>query len=94
LSIRADKMQQRLNASKELSAKERADFEADIKATRDAADQKLDYAAPVDPKNPNRAMMRLTAQEQVEVTTEFSNRYLATMQNCVHAAAPAGSAAH
>jgi hypothetical protein len=94
MSIMADKMQQRLDASKKLSAKERADFEADIKATRDAADQKLDSAPPVDPKNPNRAMMRLTAQDQVEVTTEFSNRYLATMQNCVHAAAPARSAAH
>jgi hypothetical protein len=94
LSIMADKMQQRLNASKGLSAKERADFEADIKATRDAADQKLDYAPPVDPKNPNRAMMRLTAQEQLEVTTEFSNRYLAMMQNCVHAAGPARSATH
>lgn len=94
LSIMADKLQQRLDASKGLSAKERADFEADIKATRDAADQKLDYAPPVDPKNPNRAMMRLTAQEQLDVTTEFSNRYLATMQNCVHAAAPARSAAH
>ena len=62
LRIMADKMQQRLNSSKGLSAKERADFEADIKATRDAADKKLDYAPPVDPKNPNRAMMRLTAQ--------------------------------
>jgi hypothetical protein len=71
-----------------------APIEADIKATRDAADQKLDSAPPVDPKNPNRAMMRLTAQEQLEVTTEFSNQYLAAMQNCVHASAPARSAAH
>jgi hypothetical protein len=94
LSIMADKMQQRLDASKGLSAKERANFEADIKATRAAADQKLDYAPPVDPKNPNRALMRLTAQEQLEVTTEFSNRYLTTMQNCVHAGTPARRAAH
>ena len=94
LSIMADKMQQRLDASKGLSAKERANFEADIKATRDAADQKLDYAPPVDPKNPNRALMRLTAQEQSEVTTEFSNRYLTTMQNCVHAGTPARRVAH
>ena len=94
LSIMADKMQQRLDASKGLSAKERADFEADIKATRDAADQKLDYAPPVDPKNPNRAMMRLTAQDQTELITEFSNRYLATMQNCVHAGTPVRSARH
>lgn len=92
LSIMADKMQKRLDSSKGLSAKERADFEADIKATRDAADQKLDYAPPVDSKNPNRAMMRLTSQEQLEVTTEFSNQYLAQMQNCVHAAAPARTA--
>src|SRR6266446_6678358 len=34
LSIMADKMQQRLDASKGLSAKERANFEADIKADR------------------------------------------------------------
>lgn len=94
MSIMADKMQQKLNASKGLSAKERADFEADIKALRDAADQKLDSAPPVDPKNPNRAMMRLTAQEQIDVTTEFSNRYLAVMQNCVHSTAPARSAKH
>ncbi|MBZ5600590.1 MAG: hypothetical protein LAN83_19985 [Acidobacteriia bacterium] len=94
LRIMADKMQQRLNSSKGLSAKERADFEADIKATRDAADKKLDYAPPVDPKNPNRAMMRLTAQEQMEVTTEFSNQYLAQMQNCVHASTPSRPPAH
>ena len=94
LSIVADKMQQRLDASKALSAKERAEFEADIKATRDAADQKLDSAPPVDPKNPTRAMMRLTAQDQLEVTTEFSNRYLAAVQNCVHAGTTARSRAH
>jgi hypothetical protein len=94
LSIVADKMQQRLDSSKGLSAKERADFEADIKATRDAADQKLDYAPPVDPRNPNRAIMRLTAQDQTELITEFSNRYLAAMQNCVHAGTPVRSARH
>jgi hypothetical protein len=94
LSLMADKMQQHLNSSKGLSAKERADFEADIKATRDAADKKLDYAPPVDPKNPNRAMMRLTAQEQMDVTTEFSKQYLAQMQNCVHAGTPSRPAAH
>jgi len=94
LSIMADKMQQRLDSSKGLSAKERADFEADIKAMRDAADQKLDYAPPVDPKNPNRALMRLTPQEQLDVTMEFSNQYMAQMQNCVHATAPTRTAAH
>jgi hypothetical protein len=94
LSLMADKMQQRLDTSKGLSPKERADFEADIKATRDASDQKLDYAPPVDPKNPSRAMMRLTAQDQTELITEFSNRYLASMQNCVGAGAPPRRSAH
>lgn len=88
MGIMADKMQQRLDSTKGLSAKERADFEADIKATRDAADKKLDYAPPVDPSKPNRALMRLTAQDQMEVTTEFSSQYLAQMQNCVHATTP------
>ena len=87
LRLMADKMQQRLDSSKGLSAKERADFAADIQATREAADKNLASAPPVDPKNPNRAMMRLTAQEQMEVTTEFSSQYLAQMQACVHAAA-------
>ncbi len=77
-----------------LSAKERAEFEADIKATRDAAAKKLDYAPPVDPSKPNRALMRLTAQDQVEMTTEFSNQYLAQMQNCVQAAGPSRTRAH
>ena len=39
-------------------------------------------------------MMRLTAQDQIEVTTEFSNRYLAAVQDCVHAGARRGVAAH
>ena len=94
LRIMADKMQHKLDSSKGVSAKDRADFEADIKATREAADQKLDSAPPVDPKNPNRALMRLTAQEQMEVTTEFSNQYLAQMQNCVHASTPSRPATH
>ena len=94
LSIMADKMQQRLDSSKGLSAKQRAEFEADIKATRDAAAQKLDYAPPVDPSNPNRALMRLTAQEQLDVTTEFSNQYMAQMKSCTQAAGPSRTAVH
>lgn len=92
LSILADKMQQRYDSSKGLSPKERADFLADIKATRDAADKKLDYAPPVDPKNPNRALMRLTAQEQMDVNTEFSKQLLEKVQNCAHGSTQARSA--
>jgi hypothetical protein len=84
LSLMADKMQQRLDNSKGLSAKERADFQADIQATRDAAAKKLDYAPPVDPKNPNRALMRLTTQDQMDLNTEFSQQLISRMQNCAH----------
>lgn len=87
LSIMADKMQQRFDSSKGLSPKERGDFLADIKATRDAADQKLDYAPPVDPKNPNRALMRLTAQEQMDVNTEYSKQLIEKTQNCARSSA-------
>jgi hypothetical protein len=52
LSIMADKMQKNLDASQGLSAKDRADFEADIQAARDAAAKGLDAAAPVDPCQP------------------------------------------
>jgi len=83
LSIMADKMQQRLNSAQALSAKERADFEADIRATREAAAKGLDQVAPVDPNNPNRALMRLTPQEQLEVATEFADKYMAQMKDCV-----------
>src|SRR5260370_37191209 len=41
LSIMADKMPQRLDASKGLSAKERAQFEVDIKQQRDSSDPQL-----------------------------------------------------
>jgi hypothetical protein len=82
LSIVADKMQKRLDSSQGLSAKDRADFEADIKATRDAAGKGLDMAAPVDPSNPNRAVMRLTTQDQLDITKEFMNQYMARMQSC------------
>lgn len=94
LSILADKMQQKFDASHGLSPKERADFLADIQATRDAADKKLDYAPPVDPKNPNRAMMRLTAQEQMDVNTEFSKQLLAKVQGCAGGARQSRAAAH
>ena len=94
LTIIAEKMQKRLDSSKGLSAKDRAEFEADIKATRDAAAKKLDYAPPVDPSNPNRALMRLTAQEQMEVTTEFSNQYMEQMKSCTQAAAPSRTSVH
>jgi hypothetical protein len=94
LTILADKMQQKFDATKGLSPKERADFLADIKATRDAADKKLDYAPPVDPKNPNRAFMRLSQQEQMDVNTEYSKQLIATVQGCGAATRQSRAAAH
>ena len=83
LTMMADKMQKRFDTSQGLSAKARADFEADIKATRDAAHKGLDMAAPLDPSNPNRALMRLTTQDQLDIAKEFGNQYMALMQNCM-----------
>jgi hypothetical protein len=83
LGMMADKMQKKLDTSQGLSAKDRADFEADIKATRDAAQKGLDMPPPVDPSNPNRAMMRLTTQDQMDIAKEFGNQYMALMQNCL-----------
>ena len=83
LSIMADKMQLRLDGSQGLSAKDRADFEADIKATRDAAAKGLDQVPAVDPSNPNRALTRLTSQDQVDMISEFGTQYMAKMQDCI-----------
>jgi hypothetical protein len=82
LSLMADKLQQKLDSSQGLSAQDRADFEADIKATRDAAAKGLDQVPPVDPNNPNRVMMRLSFQDQMDIATEYSKKYMALMQGC------------
>jgi hypothetical protein len=82
LTIMADQMQRTLAASQGLSAKERADFEADIRSVRDGAAQGLDMPPPVDPANPMRAMMRLTTQDQVAVGTEFGAKYVQQMTAC------------
>jgi hypothetical protein len=83
LSIMADRLQQKLASSQGLSAKERADFEADIKATRDAAAKGLNQVPPVDPGNPQRVLMRLTTQDQMDVATEFGKQYMARVQGCM-----------
>lgn len=78
----ADRLQQKLNTSQGLSAKERADFEADIRATRAAAAKGLEPVPPVDSSNPDRAMMRLSFQDQMAIATEYSKDYMAAMQAC------------
>jgi hypothetical protein len=82
LSIMADHLQRNLDNAHGLSVKERADFEADIKATRDSAAKGLEQVEPVDPSNPYRAMTRLTTQDQIDIATEFGKQYSERMANC------------
>jgi hypothetical protein len=82
LSIMADHMQHALDSAQGLSSQERADFEADIKATRDSAAKGLEQVEPVDPSNPYRAMMRLSSQDQIAVAMEFSQKYTESMAAC------------
>jgi hypothetical protein len=82
LSIQADHMQKNLASSTGLSAKDKADYEADIRSVRDAAAAGQQTAAPVDPANPNRALMRLTLQDQMAMSTEFGTEYAQKMAAC------------
>jgi hypothetical protein len=74
LNLQADYMQRVLDGSPSLAAKERADFEADIKAVRAAAVAGLDMPAPVDPANPFRGMMRLPAEMQMAMAGELGTK--------------------
>jgi hypothetical protein len=80
--IMADHMQKNLDASTGLSAKDKADYQADIKSMRDAAVSNAQTPAPVDPANPMRAMSRLTPQDQISLSTEFSTQYTAKLAAC------------
>jgi hypothetical protein len=82
LSIQADHMQKNLAAATGLSAKDKADYEADIRSVRDAGAAGQQTVAPVDPANPNRAMMRLTLQDQMSMSTEFGTQYAQKMAAC------------
>jgi hypothetical protein len=81
-SMMADHMQKNLDASTGLSAKDKADYQADIKSMRDAAASGAKMPAPVDPANPMRAMSRLPQQDQMAVATEFATEYPAKMAAC------------
>ena len=82
LSIQADHMQQNLAAATGLSGKDKADYEADIRSVREAGAAGQQTVAPVDPANPNRAMMRLTLQDQMAMSTEFGTQYAQKMAAC------------
>jgi hypothetical protein len=82
LSLMADYMQRNLDAAEGLSAQQRSEFEADIKATRDAAAAGLDMPPPVDPANPMRAMMRLTPEQQMAHATEYGQKMVQQLVAC------------
>ena len=82
LEIMADHMQKNLAAATGLSAKDKADYEADIKSVRDAAAAGQQMPAPVDPANPARAMTRLTLNDQMSMSTEFGTQYSQKMAAC------------
>jgi len=82
LSIMADHMQHNLDAATGLSAKDKADFQADIKSVRDAAAGGQQMPAPIEPANPMRAMNRLTLQDQMSMSTEFGTQYAQKMAAC------------
>jgi len=81
-NIMADHMQKNLDAAAGLSAKDKTDYQADIKSMRDAAASGAQMPAPVDPANPMRAMMRLTPQDQISLATEFGTQYAEKMAAC------------
>ncbi len=82
LSIMADLMQKNMAASTGLSAKDKADYEADIRSVREAAAAGQQTFASADPANPNRAMMRLSLQDQMAMSTEFGTQYAQKMAAC------------
>ena len=83
LAMMADRMQKNLDAATGLSAKDKSDYQADIRSVRDAAEQGLQMPNPVDPANPMRAMARLSAEEQLAMGTEFSQQYTQQLLACV-----------
>jgi hypothetical protein len=82
MTLRAELMQRKLDGAQGLSAADRAAFEADIAAVRQAAVQGLAIPAAVDPANPMRAMTRLSAAEQQELMTQYAQQLTAMMQAC------------
>ncbi len=83
LTIQAEYMQRNLDAAQGLSAQERSEFEADIRATREAAASGMQMAVPIDPQNPFRAMMRLTPEQQAAAAAEYGQKVAQQMTACL-----------
>lgn len=82
MRLTAEALQRKLDGAQGLSDKDRTEFQADVQAAWASAGKGLNQIEPVDPKNPHRALMRLSPQEQMEVATEFGKQYTQMMQNC------------
>jgi hypothetical protein len=82
LTLMADYMQRNLDTAQGLSAKDRAEFETDIRSTREAAAAGLDMPPPADPANPMRAMMRLTPEQQMAHATEYGQKMVQQLTAC------------
>ncbi len=78
----AQALQRKLDNASGLSAKERAELQADAQAAWISAGKGLDYIEPPDPKNPYGAERHLTTQEQMEINNEYIKQYAQLMQNC------------
>ncbi len=82
-AIMADLMEKRMN-EKNISGKERADWEADIASLREFAEKAEGQMPPaLDPANPMRAMMRLTdPNDQMAVSNETLKRTQEIGEEC------------
>ena len=80
--IIAQTLQKKMDASPNLSAKDRADFQADIMAAYAASGQGLQQVLSTDPQNPYRIEQRLTPQEQMEVNNQYTQQMTQTMMSC------------
>jgi hypothetical protein len=80
--LMADKMEQGLNAATGLTAQKRADWQADIAATRRAATQRLPMVEAIDPANPYRFMTWLSNDEQMAIGTQFATQAATYMATC------------
>lgn len=84
----AQVLQRKLESSPTLSAKERAEIQADIQAARASAGKGLGLIESADPKNPYRAEQRLSAQEQMGLNNEYAAQYSQAVLGCAGAARP------
>lgn len=79
----AQALQQKLDVAADLSEKDRAEFQADVQSAWASAGKGLDMIESADPKNPMRAEMRLTPQEQMEINSQYSQQFAQLAQNCI-----------